>query len=75
MIIIKNIQLPKLDKPLVEEQDHEVSSEVVPLPGQEEDAVPTLRAELDLQLDVLVGGAECGEREPPLAREPGRPHL
>lgn len=58
--------LPELDKPLVEEQDHEVSREVVPLTGQEEDAVPTLRPELNLQLNVLVGGAECGESEPSL---------
>lgn len=71
MFITTKIYLPKLDEPLVEEQDHEVSSEVVPLAGQEEDAVPALRTELDLQLDVLVGGAECGEREPSLTREPG----
>lgn len=60
---------------MVNDQGHEVALQVVPLAGQQEHAVPGLRAELELELDVLVGRVEGGKREPAQPVETRRPNF
>lgn len=59
----------------MQNQGHEVTLKIVPLPGQKQDTIPRLGTEFQFQLDVLVCGLQRGKRKPAGTCEPGRSYL
>lgn len=59
----------------MQNQGHEVTLKIVPLPGQKQDTIPRLGTEFQFQLDVLVCGLQRGKRKPAGTCESGRSYL